>query len=265
MADQINPRVLGLSGATNFRDFGGYPTSDGRQVRLGRLYRSNKLSTLSAEDRQRLDALGIHTIFDLRARHEREADPTCWSQGSLQVETYPSGLKRPLVEMAEGHGGDEAGALALMAEFYGSMPRTMAHVFGGVIRSVANGAAPCIVHCSAGKDRTGIACALILTALGVPRDIVMEDYVLTQSLHRPASDMDRAIAPSEKEQAMSSRFTPAAIDLLMASRTEYLATAFATMEEDHGSIDAYLGDALGVHGDTIGRLKEQLLEPLLTG
>jgi protein-tyrosine phosphatase len=264
MADQDNPRVLGLSGATNFRDFGGYPTSDGRQVRWRHLYRSNKLSALSAEDRQHLDSLAIHTVFDLRARHEREADPTCWSHGLLRVETYPSGLKRPLVEMAQGHGGDEKGALALMAEFYGSMPRTMPHVFGGVIRSVANGASPCIIHCSAGKDRTGIACALILTALGVPREIVMEDYVLTQSLHRPKSDMDRAIAPSEKGQAMSSRFTPAAIDLLMASRADYLATAFATMKEDHGSIEGYIGDALDIDGDTVARLKERLLEPLLT-
>ena len=261
MADQVNLRVLGLSGATNFRDFGGYPTSDGRQIRWRHLYRSNKLSVLSADDQRRLDTLGINTVFDLRARHEREADPTCWSHGSLKVETYPSGLKRPLVEMAQSHGGDEAGALALMGEFYGSMPRTMAHVFGAVIRSIANGGAPCIIHCSAGKDRTGMACALILTALGVSRDIVLDDYVLTQSLRRPRSDMDRAIAPGEKERAMSSRFTPDAIEVLMASNADYLASAFKAIEEDHGSVDAYIRDGLGLDGGTIDQLRERLLEP----
>jgi len=261
MADQANQRVVGLSGATNFRDFGGYPTSDGRQVRWRHLYRSNKLSVLSTEDRKRLDSLGVHTVFDLRVRREREADPTCWSHGSLKVETYPPGLKRPLIEMAQSHGGDEEGALALMAEFYGSMPRTMAHVFGAVIRSVASGATPCIIHCSAGKDRTGMACALILTALGVPREIVVEDYVLTQSLRRPTSDMAGAIAAGEKERAMSSRFTPAAIKLLMASSADYLGTALATMEEDYGSVETYIGEALGIDGATIGQLRERLLEP----
>lgn len=261
MADQDNYRVLGLSGATNFRDFGGYPTRDGRRVRWRHLYRSNKLSALSSKDQQRLDLLGVDTIFDLRTRRERQSDPTCWSHSSLKVETYPPGLKRPLAEMAEAYGGDEQGALALMAEFYGSMPRTMTHVFGTVIRSVANGATPCIIHCSAGKDRTGIACALILTALGVPHEVVVEDYVLTQSLRRPRSDMDRAIAPGEHERAMSYRFSPAAIELLMASSADYLATAFAAMEEDHGSVEAYIGEALGVDGATVCQLRERLLEP----
>lgn len=261
MADQADQRVLGLSGATNFRDFGGNPTSDGRRVRWRHLYRSNKLSVLSTEDKQRLDSLGVDTVFDLRVRREREADPTCWSHSSLKVETYPPGLKRPLIEMAEDHGGDEEGASALMAEFYGSMPRTMPHVFGALIRSLAKGAIPCIVHCSAGKDRTGIACALILTALGVPREIVVEDYMLTQSLRRPTSDMAGAIDPGDHGRAMSSRSTPEAIELLMASSADYLGAAFAAMEEDHGSVEAYIGEALRVDRATIGQLKERLLEP----
>jgi protein-tyrosine phosphatase len=260
MADQGNPRVLGLSEATNFRDFGGYPVPGGR-VRWGHLYRSNKLSSLTLQDRERLDSLSIHTILDLRVRREREADPTCWSHDKLHVQTYPPGLKRPLIEMAEGHDGDEAGALALMAEFYGAMPRTMTHVFGSVIRSLANGATPCIIHCSAGKDRTGVACALILTALGVPRDTVIQDYVLTQSLRRPQSDMARAIAPGSKEQALSDRFTPGAIKLLMASSAEYIGEALRAMEDDHGSVDAYITEALGINGATLDQLRARLLEP----
>jgi protein-tyrosine phosphatase len=260
MTDQGSQRVLGLSEATNFRDFGGYPVTGGR-VRWGQLYRSNKLSSLNSQDRQRLDSLGIHTIFDLRTAREREADPTGWSHDRLLVETYPPGLKRSLVEMAQGHRGDEAGALALMAEFYGSMPRTMTHVFGAVIRRLASGATPCIIHCSAGKDRTGVACALILTALGVPRRYVIEDYVLTQSLRRPQSDMARAIAPGATAQDLGARFTPAAIELLMASSPDYISEAFKAMEDDHGSVDTYINEALGIDGATLDQLRDRLLEP----
>lgn len=253
-------RVLGLEGASNFRDFGGYATGDGRRVRWRHLYRSNKLSELTEGDRARLDALGIHTIFDLRVRPEREADPTSWTHPELIVRTFPPGDKRPLAEMAAAYDPDEAGARALMREFYGSMPRTMAHVFGEVLRTVADGATPCIVHCSAGKDRTGIACALILTALGVPRETVLEDYALTQILRRPESDMARAVAPGRHER-LRARFSPEAIAVMMAAHADYLGHAFEAMEADHGSVRGYIRERLEVDEQTLDRLAERLLEP----
>lgn len=260
MRDQEEMRVLGLEGASNFRDFGGYATDDGRRVRWRHLYRSNKLSELTEGDRARLDALGIRAIFDLRVRPEREADPTCWSRPELVVKTFPPGDKRPLVEMAAAYDPDEAGARALMKEFYGSMPRTMAHVFGAVIGVVADGAAPCIIHCSAGKDRTGIACALILSALGVPRDTVIEDYALTQTLRRPESDMARVVAPGRHE-GLRARFSPEAIAVMMAAHADYLGHAFEAMEEDHGSVHGYIRDRLEVDEATLTRLADRLLEP----
>lgn len=260
MQGQEEMRVLGLEGASNFRDFGGYAAGDGRRVRWRHLYRSNKLSELTTSDRARLDALSIRTIFDLRVRPEREADPTSWSHPELAVRTFPPGDKRPLVEMAAAYAPDEAGARALMKEFYGTMPRTMAHVFGAVLREVAEGASPCIVHCSAGKDRTGIACALLLSALGVPRETVIEDYAMTQMLRRPESDMARAVNPGRHE-GLRARFSPQAIAVMMAAHADYLGHAFAAMEEDHGSVRDYIRDRLEVDEATLARLADRLLEP----
>ena len=253
-------RVLGLEGATNFRDLGGYATRDGREVRWGRVFRSNKLSELSAADCARLDALGLSTIFDLRVEKERAQDPTCWTCAGLDVRTYEPRHKKPLVEMAAKYDGDLAGAQALMEEFYGSLPHTLAHVFGAVLRGIADGAAPCVIHCSAGKDRTGIACALILLALGVPRETVLEDYALTETLRRPDSDMTRAVAPGQRDSAVRSRFSPEAIALMMSSPPRFVETAFESMEERYGSIENYMHEALEIDAATIERLKGQLLD-----
>ena len=84
-------RLVALDGSRNFRDFGGYPAADGRIVRRGRLFRANRLSRLSADDCRRLDDLGIRTIFDLRARHEREADPTTWTGDHLETHVFRPG------------------------------------------------------------------------------------------------------------------------------------------------------------------------------
>ena len=93
-------RLVALDGSRNFRDFGGYPAADGRIVRRGRLFRANRLSRLSADDCRRLDDLGIRTIFDLRARHEREADPTTWTGDHLETHVFRPGHKRRLIDMA---------------------------------------------------------------------------------------------------------------------------------------------------------------------
>ncbi len=253
-------RVLGLEGAANFRDIGGYITSKGRRVRWGRVYRSNRLSELSPADCARLDARGLATIFDLRVEKERAQDPTCWSCEGLAVRTYPPGRKKPLVEMAARYQGDEAGAQALMAEFYASLPHTLAHVFGAVVRDLAGGAAPCVIHCSAGKDRTGIAVALILLALGVPRETVVEDYALTDSLRRPDTDMTRAVAPGRQDASVRSRFSPEAVAVMMSAPPRFIETAFASMEERYGSIDSYLRSALDLDAAILERLKAELLE-----
>jgi protein-tyrosine phosphatase len=248
-----------LEGASNFRDFGGCPALDGRRVRTGLLFRSNKLSALTEADRQRLDSAGIRTIFDLRLEDERTRDPTAWSHPQLVIETYPPRKKRRLVDMALEYPATAEGALQLMHEFYAKMPHSMTHMFGDIIRRLAGGAAPCIIHCSAGKDRTGVAAAFVLAALGVGREAIVADYALT-GIYR-----DDAAAP--KPQAATGAITdlsgypPEAITLIRSAAPSYIEAALASAEERYGSLEDYLVAGLELEPATIARLRHELLEP----
>lgn len=252
-------RVIELQGAANFRDCGGYPCAGGGHVRWGRLFRSGKLSDLTDADIRRLEALGIRSVFDLRAPKECRQDPTRWSHPDLRVSTYPKGGDRRLIELPPGRTGDADGALALMTNFYAAIPFELAPAFKAMLRDLSQGAHPCIVHCSAGKDRTGVAIALVLTALGVEREIVVQDYQLTQQLPRPVSDMARAVDADRSEKRFRERFSAEAIDLMMSANIRFIATAFTAMEERHGSVTEYMRCELGADEDVIAGLRHQLL------
>ena len=237
-------RLVALDGARNFRDFGGYPAADGRIVRRGRLYRANRLSRLSADDCRMLDNLGIRTIFDLRARHEREADPTAWTGDHLETHVFRPGHKRRLIDMAMEYPPTAEGAHRLMIDFYAELPRTMAHVFGEVLQRIANGAVPCVIHCSAGKDRTGMAAALVLAALGVSRDVITADYALTSLTRQDTGDQARAVLRDGSRRAFHERFGADAVAVMMAAKPAYIAAALDAIDAAHGSMDVYL-DSLG--------------------
>ncbi len=253
-------RFVPLYGASNFRDFGGYPGAGGRTIRWRRLFRSNKLSGLSEADGARLDSLGVRTVFDLRARAEREADPTAWSHPTLQVRTYRPGHKRRLVDMALEYPPTLEGVQALMHDFYAEMPFTMAHVFGEIIREVAQGASPCLVHCSAGKDRTGMAAALLQAALGAGREAIVADYELTNARPRPISDMARAVTPDARGGDLRARYPPEAIEAMMAADPAYIGAALDAIEARHGSLAGFIQEGLGVDAATVARLRTELLE-----
>ena len=131
-----------LEGAANFRDFGGWPTEEGRTVRAGLLYRSNALTRLSEGDRRVLDGLGIRVIYDLRSRPEREAAPTVWAPEGLVVRTFRAQHKRRLADMAADYPPDEAGVRRLMHDFYSDLPFVYAPVIAAVIEEIATAARP---------------------------------------------------------------------------------------------------------------------------
>ena len=254
------PAPVRLAGAANFRDFGGWPTREGGCVRRGVLFRSNRLSKLTAADSAILDGLGITTIFDLRARHEREADPTGWRHPALKIRTYSPGHKRSLADMAREYPPDLAGAKRLMSDFYGAMPRALAHAFSAILHDLADGAAPCIIHCSAGKDRTGVAAAFVLAALGVDAALIRQDYALTEQRIRPEDEMARAMSNPRQAGAWG-RYPPDAAAVLLGAAAENIDAAFAAIEAEHGSVDAYLSDALKLDGETLLRLRGKLVRP----
>ena len=258
-------RIVTLEGAGNFRDFGGYTTECGAKVKRGQLFRSNRLSMLSEGDIETLEATGIATIFDLRAPYERDADPTVWQAERLTVHTWPPGHKRRLVDMAREYPQDTAGAQRLMCDFYAELPRTLGHAFGAIVAEIAGGAHPFVVHCSAGKDRTGWAAALILSILGVPRETVIADYTMTERIAASEDDMARSIfvgreGGAKARSTMRDKYPPEVIAVMLSARAEFLESAFAGIEHDYGSLDAYC-QSIGVDDAMRERMIEALVEP----
>lgn len=251
-AGAIDPRrVIALQGQTNFRDLGGYETLDGRHVRWGAIYRSGELSELTAADYRRLSALHIRTVYDLRDAGERARQPTVWAAGSVSRFDSP----KPTTQTVANIPSDPQAARAQMQAFYAKAPDRYAVEYGVIFRELLAAHQPLLLHCTGGKDRTGVASALILTALGVPRADVTADYQLTDRLLRPAqlpaktSLMKTMQTMSPDVQAEFVRADPA-----------YLAAAFDAIDHEYGSVDGYLHQKLGVGPAERAKLKALYLE-----
>jgi protein-tyrosine phosphatase len=249
-------RVIALQGQTNFRDLGGYETADGRHVRWGVIFRSGELSHLTAADYRRVSALGIHTIYDLRDQSERASQPTDWSANP--VRTFASaktgaiaGAMLPLTDPKI----DAERAHAALADFYAQMPSLYAPEYRVIVRELLEDHAPLLLHCTAGKDRTGVASALILTALGVPRATIVRDYELTDQLLKPSSE------PPKTEFMRRFQSLPADVQhAMMSADPGYIEAAFRSMESQYGSVEKYLSTELGLGPDQIKRLQSLYLK-----
>ena len=252
------PTPVRLEGAGNFRDIGGILTEDGRRVRKGKVFRSNRLSQLTDNDQAVLDSLGIVALFDLRGRGERETDPTCWAPPGLKTHVFRTGHKRRLIDMASDYPRTRIGSIELMQDFYREMPKTMGHVFAGMIQQIAAGDIPCVIHCSAGKDRTGAAVAILLSALGVPKNAIVEDYVRTASVPGLNEDMKRALIRPEDQDRLS-QYPAEAIAATMDAIPDYIEETLNAVYAKSKSLKPFLDD-IGVAEEVISDLKARLLE-----
>lgn len=254
-------RRLPLRGPANFRDLGGYATADGRQVRWGRLYRSDDLSSLTSEDIRYLSSLDLQLICDFRSERERverpsrpiEPGPPQTLDIPIEVEgTDPGAMRRKIRT-----GGITALELErTMLDAYRAFVTDHAAEFAAMFRRLEQpGSLPTLVHCTAGKDRTGFASALVLLALGVPRDIVIEDYLRTNVYLESFRRFVLRWIP------LYSLFRTDPEDLLplLEARREYLEAALDVIDENHGSVDAYLAGALGVNAAQLEVLRAKLL------
>ena len=178
-------RHLNLSGASNFRDLGGYPTSDGRTVRWRQIFRSNHLGHLTDDDVSVLRELGVRSAFDFRGTEERTA-ALCGmpeiSVHSLPVEPTVVAALRAIAAAGTPLSTDHA--VEVMRDSYSGYVQNNTQRFRTLFAHLLEDRAPLVIHCTAGKDRTGFACALILHTLGVSEDIISEDYLLTNRFYR---------------------------------------------------------------------------------
>jgi protein-tyrosine phosphatase len=238
------PRLLARSTGQNFRDMGGYQMMDGRTLRWRTLFRSGVMSRVKDGDHDELHALGIDTICDFRANGERERHPTKWHErGATELWTrdydFSSGNLHQMVQQPDVVSGD---VYAAMTEIYRHMPFEQAPSFAEMFKRLAAGRVPLVFNCSAGKDRTGIAAALILTVLGASTEVIEADYMLTNDAIEGLSSF--LIGDPHYKHLIAERIEHA--QPLLRAETDYLATAFSVIEAEHGSVEAYLSDRLGV-------------------
>jgi protein-tyrosine phosphatase len=254
-------RRLPLEGPDNFRDLGGYATADGRTVRWGRLYRSNELSSLTRRDLDYLSGLDVKLLCDFRSDREREQKPNralaSESPETLDLPVEQEGMDPSALQEKIRTGGIAAlWSEKKMHSAYRAFVTEHSARWAALFRRIARPEnLPALVHCTGGKDRTGFASALVLLALGVPEEMVFEDYLLT---NRYREDFSRFVL---RWVPLYSLFRTEPEDLLplLEARREYLRTSLDTIEELHGSLDAYLENELGVTPEIRTALAANLL------
>jgi protein-tyrosine phosphatase len=241
-------RHLNLAGASNFRDLGGYRARDGRAVRWRQIFRSNHLGHLTDADIELLRPLGLKSAFDFRGTEERDS-AMCGIEEitvhSLPIE--PTVVAALRARRAEGVSLSSADALDVMRDSYRNYVRHNTASFRALFAHLLEDRAPLVIHCTAGKDRTGFACALILRVLGVPDHLIAEDYLLTNRFYRrdPSASSD---LPDEVRQVLGS------------VETSFLAAAHEAISADYGDLEDYLKDGLGLGASERARLEARYLE-----
>jgi protein-tyrosine phosphatase len=227
-------RHLNLAGASNFRDLGGYPAKDGRTVRWRQIFRSNHLGHVTEADIEVLRGLGLKSAFDFRGTEERVA-ASCGLEEiavhSLPIE--PTVVAALRARLAQGIALASDDALEVMRDSYRNYVRYSTPSFRALFAHLLEDHAPLVIHCTAGKDRTGFACALILHTLGVPDDLIAEDYLLTNRFYRrdPSASSD---LPEDVKQVLAS------------VQTSFLAAAFEAVSAEYGDLECYLRGGLGL-------------------
>ena len=238
-------RLIELEGVSNFRDLGGYETMDGRSVRWRTIFRSDTLASLTDNDVETVCGLGVTTTCDLRYAEERRNEPSRFLEHD-DVEVLALGLaERPgasFLDSFELSTDPRAAARTYLLANYRQYPFLYAGAYRAIFERLLAGE-QLVIHCTAGKDRAGTAAAMVLTALGVPRDVVFDDYMLTNVY------WDRG----GREPLGMDAETVAAI---FSARAEYLAAAFEAIESRHGGVDAYLAEEIGLDETTRSRLRD---------
>ncbi len=243
----VPARHLNLQGASNFRDLGGYATRDGGTVRWRQIFRSNHLGHLTPADIEIVRALGVRSAFDFRGLDER-AGTVCGLREitvhSLPIEPTVVAALRARLAAGSLSASD---AQDIMRDSYRSYVRHNTHSFRALFAHLLGDHAPLVIHCTAGKDRTGFACALVLHALGVPDEVIAEDYLLTNRFYRrdPASASD---LPDDVRQAIGS------------VEASFLAAGFEAVSADYGDLEIYFREGLGVGQRERAELKARYLQ-----
>ena len=243
-------RLVSLDAVHNFRDLGGYPTADGRVTRWGMIYRADGLYRLTGTDLEEVRRRGVRTVIDLRTA--REID----ERGKFPVEQFDVNFHHLPVMDSTWASEDiavERSAVDFLDWAYHDMLDNGAERFAHAITLLAEpGALPAVFHCAAGKDRTGVVAALLLTALGVPREVVLHDYELTTAAMVRMMEWARREEPDLVE-----RFNVAPIAFTNAL-PEAMERVLASLDAQYGSVQEFLASH-GVGAATVQAIADVFL------
>ena len=251
-------RKLPFTGAHNFRDLGGYKTSDGKTVKWGKVYRSDNLHSLTDEDLKYMERLNIKSVVDFRSDEERNEEPDRLTPDMtpilLPIKFEPEGVTENLTRDLTFGNLDSSNLLRdfniiLVKEFTEEYREFFRHI-------VDNGGEPFLLHCTAGKDRAGFGSAMILTVLGVPREKIIEDYLLTNTY--VSDHVDRKLLETE----LKTFFRADSENLRKINFVEerYIQAAFDTIDSHWGGMDQYISEGLNLTEEDINKIKDYYLE-----
>lgn len=262
----VEDRAIPIDGVLNTRDLGGLKTEDGRTVRKGQLIRSGEIDDMGTGGMSVVDDLGVTAIVDLRTQREATADPIEWPEGqgpdrynfyvmeneAQDIEDMRKSIKsgEATVEETDGLFFDAFGYIATdyTSELRGVIDVLLSQPEGEAV----------LYHCSGGKDRTGVTTAVVLSALGVTREDIMADFMMSNEL-KDADNKSVEMAAKINEQN-GTTMAPEAVWPSLGVREEYLEEFYKDVEADCGSMDAYLRDGLGLTQDDLTALRERYLE-----
>ena len=255
--------TFAFEGAVNFRDLGGHTTADGRGVKTRKLFRCGHLAKLSANDQALLETLDLGLICDFRSDREAEklvskVPPSLQAQG-LRLNIWPKSSRRVgelLRDLANGVLSDDdicRSQGVIYEEFVTDHASEYALLFQRMVQASGRGV---LIHCTAGKDRTGIGATLILSALGVPQDAIMADYLISNSCPRLRAELleiaRRYHAVTAADEARFLR--------ILGVREDALRASIDAMVRVSGSVDNYIRDALKVSAADRERLRSWYLD-----
>ena len=251
-------RKLPFTGAHNFRDLGGYKTSDGKTVKWGKVYRSDNLHSLTDEDLKYMERLNLKSVVDFRSDEERNEEPDRLTPDMtpilLPIKFEPEGVTETLMRDLTFGDLDSSNLLRdfniiLVKEFTEEYREFFRHI-------VDNGGEPFLLHCTAGKDRAGFGSAMILTVLGVPREKIIEDYLLTNTY--VSDHVDRKLLETE----LKTFFRADSDNLRKINLVEerYIQAAFDTIDSHWGGMDQYISEGLNLTEEDINKIKDYYLE-----
>ena len=265
MGGMHTERHFPLQGASNFRDFGGYAGRDGRRVKWRKLFRSDRLSELSPDDRARLALLEMRHIYDLRRDSEAAAAPTLWPGARVvrspmfNDEAGPNTFQRIAADDAARH--DAALSRDIMGQMYVRMvtlPQPLA-TLRRMFEQLANEEAyPALFHCAGGKDRTGVTCALILSVLGVARADVVADFMLTQRYYDSDEARQQRISQIVSEAGLGF-WSEEALAPIFGVEQAYIDIALDQVDAA-GGIELFTTERVGLEPAVLERMRTILLE-----